>query len=69
MTDHSVEVARLRASCPPDTHELTDDQVATLLAADLLEVHDDTGISLDTWITAREFVERRIGRTIAENGA
>lgn len=70
MTDHSDDVARLRASCPPDTTPvLTDEQVATLLAADLLEAHDDTGISLDHWIAAREFVERHIGRTLQENGA
>lgn len=70
MTDHSDDVARLRAACPPDTTPmLTDMEVAALLAADLLEAHDDTGISLDNWIAAREFVERHIGHTIDENAA
>lgn len=70
MTDHADDVARLRAQCPPDTTPvLTDEQIALLLAADLLEAHDDTGISLDNWIAAREFVERHIGRTIEENAA
>lgn len=39
------------------------------LAADLLELHDTTGISLDDWQSAREFVEMAIGREISENGA
>ena len=39
------------------------------LAADLLELHDDTGISLDNWESARMFVETRIGHEITENGA
>lgn len=69
MTDHADDVARLRAACPPDTGPLTDMEVAALLAADLLELHDQTGISLDCWIAAREFVERHIGRTLQENGA
>jgi hypothetical protein len=67
-TDHSAAIAALRARCPSDTAALDDEQVATLLAADLLEAHDDTGISLDNWISAREFVERRIGREIEPNG-
>lgn len=38
------------------------------LAADLLELHDRTGISLDNWDTARMFVERQIGASIQKNG-
>lgn len=41
---------------------------AALLAAELLEIHDATGISLDNWATARRFVETRIGESIDENG-
>lgn len=68
--DHEDVVARLRDQCRSDTSpDLTMFEVCTLLAADLLEAHDDTGISLDNWIAAREFVERHIGRTIYENGA
>jgi len=71
VTDHSDVVFQLRARARHgDTHpDLTDDDVALLLAADLLETHDDTGISLDCWIAAREFVERLAGITITENGA
>lgn len=38
------------------------------LADDLLELHDQTGISLDGWVAAREFVEAFFG-PIDENGA
>lgn len=70
MTDHSREIERLRIASPPDTSPwLSDQDVARLLAADLLELHDETGISLDAWISAREFVERTAGILITENGA
>lgn len=39
-----------------------------LLAADLHEMHDATGISLDNWANAREFVEAFRG-PIVENHA
>ena len=39
------------------------------LLADLLEIHDATGISLDNWLAARSAVERAIGHRITENGA
>lgn len=38
------------------------------LADDLLEAHEETGISLDAWVSAREFVEAYHG-PITENGA
>lgn len=38
------------------------------LADDLLEMHDQTGISLDGWVAARELVEAYLG-PIEENGA
>lgn len=71
MTDHTEQVAELRARAGgSDTAgDLTDEQVDLFLAADLLEAHDDTGISLDAWVSARTFVERHAGITITENGA
>jgi hypothetical protein len=70
MTDHSDVIARLRSLAPPDTSPmLADAEVRLLLAADLLELHDLTGISLDAWCAAREFVERTAGITVTENGA
>jgi hypothetical protein len=38
------------------------------LAADLLESHDETGISLYNWKAAREFVERQLGQPILPSG-
>jgi hypothetical protein len=69
VTDHSHAVELLRSRCPSDTSPLTDDDVWSLLAADLLELHDQQAISLDAWIAAREFVERAAGFEIEENGA
>ena len=37
------------------------------LAADLLEAHDQTGISLDDWVWARRFVEEFIGINVLPN--
>lgn len=70
-TDHSEQVAELRrrAGVSDTAPHLTDREVDLLLAADLLEAHDDTGISLDAWVSARTFVERHAGITITENGA
>ena len=68
-TDHSGEIAKMRdrANLIVKTfrgtgkHEPSQAMVleATLLmaAAALLEVHDDTGISLDNWIGPRQLVE------------
>lgn len=58
-TNHSGQIEALR-----DRGTLEDD-----LAADLLELHDATGISLDNFNSARQFVEQRIGGPIQENGA
>jgi hypothetical protein len=38
------------------------------LARDLRELHDDTGISLDAWVSAREVVEAYTG-PVTPNGA
>lgn len=71
-TDHSMEVDALRAKAreltsATDTENpssagvwLVGEANAYFLAADLLELHDRTGISLDDWTAAREFVERRM---------
>ena len=66
-TDHSADINRLRA----EAHG-TDNRGSRLVlftAADLLEIHDDTGISLDEWPAARLLVESLIGHPITENGA
>lgn len=68
MTDHSRQIAQLREGLG-DAHHMSDEYLARYLAADLLEAHDDTGISLDCWVAAREFVERHVGFEIEENGA
>lgn len=57
--NHGEQIAMLRGR-----HGL-DNQ----LAADLLELHDRTGISLDDWETARTFVENLTGSSVAPNGA
>ena len=43
-------------------------EVRRQLAADLMELHEGTGISLDNWVSAREFVEAYFG-PIQENHA
>ncbi len=61
-TDHTQEVALLheRAAQVCDPVE----QITIRLAAELLEAHDDTGISLDHWTTARDFVELHLGHAV-----
>lgn len=49
-TDHSYEIDILRA------HR----SIQTALAADLLELHDKTGISLDNWENANAFVSQQV---------
>jgi len=50
--------------CPSELRR----NVCRELADDLLEMHDQTGISLDGWVAAREFVEAFHG-PIEENDA
>lgn len=66
MTDHTDEIAALRADSMAlvrtvDPEQATDDQAlrcaAMMTASDLLEAHDATGISLDTWAGPRALVE------------
>lgn len=71
LTDHGKDITRLReraAWCRERFGSLTQRAVTYELAADLLEIHDQTGLSLDNWASARAFVEHRIGHEITENG-
>lgn len=65
-TDHTAQIAALREH----------NSIQTSLAADLLEIHDATGISLDDWENAREFIRAALDyiefdgdSTLQENGA
>lgn len=64
-TDHAEEIALLRYLAG----ELNSESIVVdlNLAADLLEAHDQTGISLDDWPFARRFVERYVGKSIIPN--
>lgn len=64
-TDHGEEVARLRERAKSKERY---DQLVYLLAADLLESHDQSGIALDNWGPARDLVELLIGDEIIESG-
>ncbi len=64
-TDHAVEIAWLRLPREDDSFM---DALMRELAADLLEAHDDTGISLDDWLPARLFVELLLDKKILING-
>ena len=64
-TDHAEEVARLRERAKRKERY---DQLVYLLAADLLEAHDESAISLDNWKPARDLVELLIGDDIVESG-
>lgn len=64
-TNHSPEIVRLRERAKRKERY---DQLVYLLAADLLESHDESGISLDTWPAARNLVELLIGDEIVESG-
>jgi hypothetical protein len=69
-TDHSADIAMLRGRAewhagfggPPQTRLMFE------TAADLLELHDSTGISLDDWTSARELIEYLTGNPITRNG-
>lgn len=64
VTDHGEEVMRLRQRAKSKERY---DQIVYLLAADLLEAHDESGISLDSWKPARDLVELLIGDDIVES--
>lgn len=65
-SDHSDEIDRLRhIAADPGVDEAV--QIQHEAAAALLEVHDQTGLSLDNWKGPREFVEMLLGGSITEN--
>lgn len=63
-TNHLREIAFLHFLAD---RSLGDERISLRLAAELLEAHDDTGISLDDWPTARRFVEGHLGSPISPN--
>lgn len=64
-TDHSQEIARLRVRSRVKEQY---DRLVYQVAADLLEMHDSSGCSLDNWPAARALVELLIGDEIVESG-
>lgn len=65
-TDHSEYIKVLRDH----------NSISSSVAADLLELHDATGISLDNWDNARQFIRSELayieadgGYALQENGA
>lgn len=67
-TDHTDEIKALLLKAG-EAAESDNNQLAIeiFLAAELLESHDQTGISLDDWATARRFVEHHLGSEILPN--
>ena len=63
-SDHSTEISQLRAQVGDGT---VLEALTRAVAADLLQSHDETGISLDEWLSARLLVELLIGKPILEN--
>jgi hypothetical protein len=73
-TDHSEEIAELRTWADNALREMDSEEfnkrtayISIHLAADLLEAHDQNGISLDDWPYARQFVETFLQRPILPN--
>lgn len=62
-TDHSLAIDALRESTTGDN--LVKD-AKYLLAADLLELHDNKSISLDNWPAAKAFIEYLVRPIIDE---
>jgi hypothetical protein len=65
-TDHSQEIAELREKKPYYGIEIHRLVYAT--CAELLQAHDETGISLDDWEAPRLLIETVLGKPILENG-
>lgn len=65
-TDHSGEIAWLRLEAVTARKRL--DELTFLVAAELLQSHDETGCSLDRWDPCRELVELLLGQAILSNG-
>jgi hypothetical protein len=66
-TDHSETIKKLR----DEAAVLLPNNAAweLLAAADILEVHDATGLSLDNWRSVRNWIEGLTQQSIQENGA
>lgn len=64
-TDHSGEIAwlRLKAVSAGDQQQ----ELTFLVAAELLQSHDETGCSLDDWTPCRQMVELLLGARVLEN--
>lgn len=65
-SDHTAEIAQLRTQVADGT---VLEALTVAVAADLLEAHDQTGVSLDDWLSARLLVELLIGKPIVESEA
>lgn len=65
-TDHSAEIDHALAHLARSDGD-GDEALCRRLAVDLLQAHDETGLSLDDWPTARQFVERFIVVTVLPN--
>lgn len=68
-TNHRNEIVALRAVANTPVVRSDLERQTLEVAADLLEMHDATGISLDDWPAARSLVENLIGHPITENHA
>lgn len=64
-TDHSDDISALRRKAVDERDEVRALVLGT--AADILELHDETALSLDKWENARSLVESLIGHPINEN--
>lgn len=64
----SLDVCATCGSEHPDAETEQVLQDAATLAADLLDLHKRTGISLDNWDAARRFVEHHTGEQVVPNG-
>lgn len=60
-SSHAEEIQLLRATANRLTH------AGSALAADLLELHDRTSISLDHWTSAKDFVRETYGWALAQD--
>jgi len=66
-TDHREEIRTMRYRAI-DPATLGDDRLCLNMAADLLQMHDETGICLDEWTHAKLFVEHFSGSPVLPNG-
>lgn len=72
-TDHAGDIEKLREVAaikvsPMSSKAMLLQQKTYAVAADLLEMHDATGVSLDNWESAKDLIELLIGHPITKNG-